>query len=251
MMTSGNTVLITGGATGIGLALAKEFLARKNSVIVCDLQEEKLASVRREFPEIATVLCDVNSPQDRERLLQTAQKDHGDLNVLVNNAGIVFWHSFLSPEPGLAERTLLEINTNLLAPIELTRLFLPPLLKRERAAIVNVTSGLALMPLAAEPVYCAAKAGLHSFSQSMRYQLKDTSVKVFEVLFSWVDTDMTRHVDTPKMTVDRVVLETFEGIQRDVGEIRIGQIDLLYWMNRLAPDWMFKRLNDRTPPHSG
>jgi short-subunit dehydrogenase involved in D-alanine esterification of teichoic acids len=130
-------------------------------------------------------------------------------------------------------------------------LFLPPLLKRERAAIVNVTSGLALMPLAAEPVYCAAKAGLHSFSQSMRYQLKDTPVKVFEVLFSCVDTDMTRHVDTPKLTVDRVVVETFEGIQRDVGEIRIGQIDLLYWMNRLAPDWMFKRLNDRTPAHSG
>ncbi len=251
MNTSGNTILITGGASGIGLALAKEFLARKNSVIICDLKEERIASVKKDFPEIAILPCNINSSEERQELLSTVQKNHPEINVLINNAGIVFWHNFLSPEPELQERTFLEINTNLLAPIELTRLFLPLLLKQERAAMVNITSGLALMPLAAEPVYCAAKAGLHSFSQSMRYQLKDTPVRVFEVLSSWVDTDMARNVNTPKMKVERVVAETFQGLEKDIEEIRIGQIDLLFWMNRLAPRWMFKRLNDHTPPHQG
>jgi short-subunit dehydrogenase involved in D-alanine esterification of teichoic acids len=251
MEMSRNTVLITGGVAGIGLALAKEFIARNNEVVVCDIQEEKLESVKKELPGIRTIACDINSSRDRERLLDTVQKKYSKLNILINNAGTVSWQNFLAPRLDLKDRILLEVNTNLLSPIELTRLFLPQLLKQERAALVNITSGLALMPLAAEPIYCAAKAGLHSFSQSMRYQLKDTPVRVFEVLSSWVDTDMARNVDTPKMTVERVVVETMEGLQKDVEEIRIGQIDLLYWMNRLAPHWMFKRLNDRTPPHQG
>jgi uncharacterized oxidoreductase len=131
----------------------------------------------------------------------------------------------------------------------LTRMFLPQLLKQKNAALINITSGLAYMPLAQEPVYCATKAGLHSFSQSIRYQLKDTSVRVFEVLSSWVDTDMARNVDTPKMTVDRMVTETFRGLEKNKEEIRIGQIDFLYAFSRLAPRWMFKRLNDNTPSH--
>lgn len=125
MKTSGNTVLITGGASGIGLALAKEFLARKNLVIICDLKKERLASVKKEFPEIGTIPCDVTSARDREKLLKTIKKDFPNLNILVNNAGVVFWHNFLSPGPNLAERILLEVNTNLLAPIELTRMFCP------------------------------------------------------------------------------------------------------------------------------
>jgi uncharacterized oxidoreductase len=251
MKTSGNTVLITGGASGIGLALAKDFLGRKNSVVICDLRAEKLASAKKALPGIGTVRCDVTSPRDREKLLKTVQKDFPQLNIFVNNAAVVFWHNFLAPRPDLAQRILLEVNTNLLGPIELTRMFLPQLLKRESSCLVNISSGLAYLPLALEPVYCATKAGLHSFSQSMRYQLKDTRVEVVEVLSSWVDTDMARNVDTPKMGADRMVAEFMRGLEAGREEIRIGQIDRLYFWSRLAPHWMLKKLNDNTPPHKG
>ena len=249
MKTSGNTILITGGASGIGLALAKEFLVRNNLVIICDLKKESLASVKKEFPEMGTILCDVNSPRHRERLLKTIKKDFPNLNILVNNAGVVFWHNFLLPEPNLAEQILLEVNTNLLAPIELTRMFLPQLLKRENSSFINISSGLAYVPLAQEPVYCATKSGFHSFTQSIRYQLKDTPIQVMEVLSSWVDTDMARNVDTSKLTPERVAAEVIKGMEGDQEEIHIGRIGLLYFLSRLAPHWILKKLNDNTPPH--
>ena len=249
MEMRGNTVLITGGAAGIGLALAKELIARDNQVVVCDLQKEKLNEAKKALPGVGAILCDINSERDREALLASVQKDYPKLNIFINNAGVVYWHHFLAPEPDLAARMALELNTNLASPIELTRLFLPHLLKQAKSAFVNVTSGLAYVPLAQEPAYCAAKAGLHSFSQSMRYQLKDTPVRVIEVLSSWVDTDMARNVETPKMTPEWVVAEILRGIEKDKEEIRIGKIDVLYFMSRLAPRWMFKNLNDHTPPH--
>lgn len=249
MKTSGNTVLITGGGSGIGLALAREFLARGNNVVVCDLKKEALDSVKKQFPEIGTVPCDVNSSKDRQRLLKVIEKRFPRTNILVNNAGVVFWHNFLAPRPDLPQRIRLEIETNLAAPIELTRLFLPCLLKQESACLMNLTSGLAYLPLAAEPVYCATKAGLHSFSQSMRYQLKHTKVKVVEVLSSWVDTEMARKVSTDKISAESVARETLQGLESGKGEIHIGKIDLLYFMSRLAPHWMFKSLNDHTPAH--
>ncbi|HUO57680.1 MAG TPA: SDR family NAD(P)-dependent oxidoreductase [bacterium] len=249
MEMKGNTVLITGGGAGIGLALAKELLARNNEVVVCDLQQEKLDAAKKQLPRIGTILCDVNSPRDREALLLTVQKDYPRLNIFVNNAGVVSWNNFLAPAPDLPERISLEVNTNLLAPMELTRLFLPQLLQGRKSALVNITSGLAYVPLAQEPIYCAAKAGLHSFSQSIRYQLKDTPVKVVEILSSWVDTDMARKVEADKMTTERVVKEILRGMEKDQEEIRIGKINVLYFMSRLAPHWMFKNLNDHTPAH--
>ena len=249
METSGNTVLITGGATGIGLALAKEFLSRGNKVVICDLKREKLAAAKKQLPGIGAIPCDVNSPQDRQKLLKTVDRQFPKMNILVNNAGVVFWHNFLAPRPDLPRRIRLEIETNLAAPIELTRLFLPRLLKQEGACLMNLTSGLAYVPLAAEPVYCATKAGLHSFSQSMRYQLKDTKVKVVEVLSSWVDTEMARKVDTKKISVERVARETLEGLAAGKEEIHIGSIGPLYFMFRLAPHAFWKWLNDHTPAH--
>ena len=249
METSGNTVLITGGATGIGLALAKEFLEHGNSVVVCDLKKEKLAAAKKQFPKIGVIRCDVNSPKDRQGLLKAVGRQFPKTNILVNNAAVVFWHNFLDPRPDLPQRIRLEIETNLAAPIELTRLFLPRLLKQESARLVNLTSGLAYVPLAAEPVYCATKAGLHSFSQSMRYQLKDTKVGVVEVLSSWVDTEMARKVDTDKISAERVARETLQGLEAGKEEIHIGKIDRLYFMSRLAPHWMLKSLNKNTPSH--
>jgi len=249
MNTSGNTVLITGGAAGIGLALAKELLTRKNLVIVCDLKEERLSSLKKEIPAVETLVCDVTLPSDRVRLLETVEKNFPKINFFVNNAGVAMWHNFLKPESDLDQKIQVEVNTNLLGPMELTRLFLPLLLKQEKSILVNVTSALAYLPLALEPVYCATKAGLHSFSQSLRYQLKGTPVQVVEVLSSWVDTEMAQNVDTKKINPERVATEVLKGIEGNREEIRIGLAGPLYYISRLAPKWMFNQINKNTPPH--
>jgi uncharacterized oxidoreductase len=247
MKTSGNRVLITGGASGIGLALAKAFAASGNEVVVCDWNADNLAAVKKDNPPIETLACDITSSPDREELLKKAVQRFPDLNVLVNNAGVSFRHSFLSPEPDLSGRIQREVNTNLLGPIELTRLFLPHLLRQERPVLVNISSALAYVPLSQWPLYCATKAGLHSFSQSLRFQLRGTPVEVVEVLPSYVDTDMMRDVDAPKLPPEKVAAEIIKGLGRGRREIRIGLSGALFYMSRLAPGWIFRQLNEKPP----
>ncbi len=224
----GHTVLITGGATGIGFALAKKFHAAGNSVIVVGRSEEKLAAAAAALPGISTCAADVSSVVDRERLVNT----YADVSILINNAGIQNIAPILQSTPHDIEH---ELDVNFLSPVLLCRAFLPLLLQRESAAIVNVSSGLALVPKQTASIYCASKAALHSFSKTLRWQLEGTEVKVFEVLPSVVDTAMTAGRGRAKISPDRLAEEFWQHFQRDRFEMRIGLVKLLALLHRIAP----------------
>ena len=183
MKLCGNTILITGGATGIGYALAEQFLARGNTVLLCGRREDRLKEVQKEHPEFIIKVCDVTNEQDREALFTWVSKEFPALNVLVNNAGIQRDIDILKGMGDLLTGES-EISVNLTAPIHLTARFVPFLLKQRAAAIINVSSGLALRPESAArmPIYTATKAGLHAFSISLRGQLMDSPVEVIELL---------------------------------------------------------------------
>ncbi len=247
MKTCGNTVLITGGGSGIGLALAMEFLIRQNTVVVCDHKARRLLEAKKSTPGLQTIHCDVRSPAQRKRLLAAVVKKFPKINVLVNNAAVSHWQDFVAPEQNQEARVLQQIETNLLAPIELTRLFLPTLLKQDFAAVVYLSSGQAYVPLSRKAVYAATKAAIHSFSQSIRYQLKDRPVFVMEALPSWVDTDMIRDLAIKKMPPEKVAREILEGLEENREELRIGLSGLLFYFSRLMPRMMWKKFNDYAP----
>jgi len=188
MNLGSNTVLITGGASGIGLALAARFLDAGSRVIVVGRVNDKLVEAQQRYPGVDVRAVDVSRPEDRVALRDWALAAHPELNVIVNNAGIQRRVSLVDGEPWDATRE--EIAINLEAPIHICRLFMEHLLKQPRAAIVNVGSGLAFAPLAAAPIYCATKAAIHSFTLSLRHQLRSTSIEVIEIVPPAVNTDL-------------------------------------------------------------
>ena len=188
MDLSSNTVLITGGASGIGFALAERFLRAGSEVILCGRREEKLKEAREKHPEIRIHVCDLARESDRVALFDRAVKELPQLNVLVNNAGIQLRTSLAEPREW--DRIRQEIAINFEAPVHLSMLFLPHLLDQPRAAIINVTSGLGFSPLARVPVYSATKAAMHSFTLSLRQQLSGAPIEVIEIIPPAVDTDL-------------------------------------------------------------
>jgi uncharacterized oxidoreductase len=188
MKTEANTVLITGGASGIGFALAEKFAQAGNTVLICGRREDKLKEAKAKLPQLHTLACDVGLPEGRRALADWATRDFPKLNVLVNNAGIQQRIALQSPPDWESLRAELAINLD--APIHLAALLIPHFLKRKEAAIVNVTSGLAFTPLANVPVYSATKAALRSFTLSLRHQLAGTPVEVVEIIPPAVDTDL-------------------------------------------------------------
>lgn len=183
-----NTVLITGGATGIGLALAERFIQAESSVIICGRREEKLKEAQSKYPQLHIRVCDVSNPAERTALFTWVTETNPGLNILINNAGI---QQRILLQQGPDWETLgEEVAINLEAPIHLSTLFIPHLLKQKRSAIINVTSGLSFVPLANIPVYCATKAALHSFTLSLRHQLAETPIRVIEIIPPAVNTDL-------------------------------------------------------------
>ena len=189
MRMTGNTILVTGGGSGIGLAQAKRYAARDNRVVISGRRAEALAAAKRDTSALETLRGDVSSEAGRVALAQEALARFPTLNVLVNNAGIQNRPApLLQPQDWSAHRA--ELATNLDAPLHLTMLLLPHLAKAPFGAIVNVTSGLAFAPIAFMPTYCLTKAALHSFTLSLRHQLKDTALDVVEIVPPAVNTDL-------------------------------------------------------------
>ncbi len=189
MKLNGRCVLITGGATGIGFALAKRFWSAGTQVIICGRRGDRLAAAERELPGIVTMRYDIAHEDERTRLAERVLAEFPEVNVLVNNAGIQN-----RPPPLIEEQDWKiyerELSTNLAAPIHLSMLFVQHLARTSEAAIITVTSGLAFSPLAFMPTYCATKAALHSFTLSLRHQLRNTGVSVIEVVPPKVQTDL-------------------------------------------------------------
>lgn len=173
---SENTILITGGTSGIGYALAAQLLERGNTVLVTGRTEERLAAVRQSLPGVHTYVCDQRDPAAIGRLCSDATRGFPKLNILINNAGIGLKLN-LNDTGGELEDLEKEIKTNLTGPIQMVEQFLPQLKRQKSAAIVNVTSGLAFVPMPLKPIYCATKAAMHSYTQSLRVQLKNSSVE--------------------------------------------------------------------------
>jgi uncharacterized oxidoreductase len=225
MDTSGNTVLITGGATGIGLALAENLVERGNEVIVCGRRRDKLDAAKAKVPRLHVRACDVTDSRARTSLVKWAMSTFPALNVLVNNAGIQRAVDLHAGARDLDDADA-EIATNLTAPLHLAALVVSHFRTKDHAAIVNVTSGLAFTPLAAVPVYCATKAALHSLSVTLRHQLRDTSVRVFEVAPPMVATELSgrrRSADpAAMMTAAEVANGLLAAMEKDVYEVALG-----------------------------
>jgi uncharacterized oxidoreductase len=189
MQMTDNTILITGGASGIGLALAAAFLARGNRVIIAGRRQAALDAAVAAHPGLHAYVLDVEDPAAIRAFAARITRDHPALNVLVNNAGIMRAEDLTAPPTDLtdAEAT---IATNLLGPIRLSAALLPHLRAQGRATIINVTSGLAFVPLAMTPTYSATKAALHSYTMSQRHQLRDTGIAVLELAPPMVQTDL-------------------------------------------------------------
>lgn len=188
MKLESNTVLITGGATGIGFALAERFLQAGSTVAICGRREDKLNEAKTKYPQLITHVCDVANAGERVALCEWASQTLPALNVLINNAGIQQRYALQQQSDWTTIHN--EIAINLDAPIHLSSLFIPLLMKQSQSYILNVSSGLAFAPLAFAPVYCATKAALHSFTLSMRHQLAGTPIEVIEIIPPAVNTDL-------------------------------------------------------------
>ena len=251
MRITGNTVLITGGATGIGYALAEAFLNADNEVIICGRRKLKLDEAKRKLPRVHLKRIDVSREDEREALFRWVTSNFGNINVLINNAGIQRQFDFTSPKVAEATRSKDdEVAVNFVAPVRLCALFAPKLLKRKRAAIVNVSSGLAFVPIAMMPVYCATKAAIHSFTISLRHQLRDTSIRVFEAAPPTTDTELDRSFAGEEehayrgITAQEVAAAIMEGIKADTEEIIIGQAQRLYKAALRNSESIFNHMND-------
>jgi uncharacterized oxidoreductase len=247
MKLEGNTILVTGGSSGIGLELASQLLQRDNQVIVTGRDQAALDAAGKRLPRLHTIRSDVRDPQAIAALHREVVARFPRMNVLVNNAGVmrkINLQAFDADHQDIAE----EIEINLSGAIRMVMQFLPHLGAQDQAAIVNVSSGLAFNPYPIAPVYGATKAGLHSFTQSLRVQLQRTSVKVFELAPPAVDTPLN-HVfaeelrGTPLMGVEKLVAEALRGMERDRLEIQVGFAKVSKLMSRLAPGFILKQLS--------
>lgn len=185
---SGNTILITGGTSGIGLGLAKRFHAEGNTVVIAGRREQLLADITAQHPGMDSVALDVTDADAMRTAVARVFAAHPDLNVVINNAGIMLPEDLSDPAHlEIAERT---VTTNLVGPIRLLTQVIPFLTARPAATIINVSSGPAFVPLPMTPTYCATKAAIYSFAQSLRVQLADTGVQVIELVPPGVQTDL-------------------------------------------------------------
>jgi uncharacterized oxidoreductase len=185
MELSKNKILITGGATGIGLGLTERFLLENNTVIICGRRADVLKEVTDQYPQVIAYVCNLALESDRIALFDWLNNEHADLNVVVNNAGIQNWMAL--EDESFYQKAVSEIETNIVAPLHLITLLsnLPKL-----KTIMNVTSGLAFVQLTKVPVYCATKAFLRSFTLSLRYLLQPKGIEVIEIIPPALNTDL-------------------------------------------------------------
>ncbi len=248
MNLTGNTILITGGSRGIGLGMAKEFLAANNKVIITGRNMDKLQKAKDELSDLTIIQSDVSDPDSVQKLYDQVSKDFPDLNVLINNAGVMATIDLQNHALSSDELTR-ELDINVKGTIWMNDAFLPLLKKNKNSATVTVSSGLGFVPLPISPIYCATKAALHSYTLSLRAQLSNTDVKVFELAPPATETDILDSFEAEDMegvsmmTVEAMVSDFLKGFAKDKLEICPGQASQLKFMSRFFPGFILKQLS--------
>ena len=239
MKISGNKILITGGASGIGRGLAEQFVSEDNVVIICGRRADALDDAKRVIPGIITRECDLSREEDRHSLFQWVTTEHPDLNILINNAGIQQWMKI--SDENFYERSMEEINTNLVAPLHLCHLFLK---LSSLKTMVNVSSGLAFVPMAKVPVYSATKSFIHSWTLSLRHLLNEKNIEVIEIIPPALNTDLGgKGLHDAFPPVSEFVEAVFKQLREGKNEITFGMSDSL---TQIGPDGLkavFARMN--------
>ncbi len=234
------TALVTGGSSGIGLALAGALRARGSRVLICGRDDTKLVEAARLVPGLETVRCDLSREDGLNALVEEVQTRFGGLSLLINNAAVQLNYVFPNTDPSATAMNVKEeLAININAPIILTARLLPFLSEQPESAVVNLSSGLALAPKKSAAVYCASKAGLRTFTKALRYQLEDAErgVRVVEVMLPLVATPMTQGRGNPrlKLSPERVAREVLAGLEAGRSDIRVGGVKAFMWLHRLTP----------------
>lgn len=239
MNISNNKILITGGASGIGLGLTERFLAENNTVIICGRRVDVLAEVAQKHPNVITKVCDLSLPSERKALYDWIAEEHSDLNVLVNNAGIQQWMSI--EDELFFEKAQSEITTNIEAPLHLTSLFIQ---LSSLTTIINVTSGLSFVPLVKVPVYSATKAFFHSFTLSLRQMLQHKNIEVIEMIPPALNTDLGgKGLHDTAPPVSAFVAAVFEQLKEGKTELTFGFSESLSKADPAGIQAIFNRMN--------
>jgi uncharacterized oxidoreductase len=234
------TILITGGSAGIGLAFALKFVELGNEVIVTGRRQAVLDEVKAQYPKLHTIQSDVANPEQIAALAARVKADFPNLDVLMNNAGIMRYENLKAPAADLAALTA-EMDINVGGVIRMTSAFID-ILTANKGTVINVSSALAFAPLPATPIYSATKAAIHSYTQSLRFQLEESGVEVIELMPPGVKTALS--ADLPEggllslITTDELVKQSFASLKAGALEIRPGQSKTLALMRRLAPDFI-------------
>jgi uncharacterized oxidoreductase len=243
MNLTGRTILITGGSAGIGLAFELKFVELGNEVVVTGRRQAVLDDVKAKYPKLHTIQSDVADSAQIAALARRVKAEFPKLDVLMNNAGIMLHKNLKVPAADLDGLTT-EIDINLSGTIRTTSAFID-ILTANKGTLINVSSGLAFVPLSSAPIYCATKAAVHSYTQSLRFQLEET-VEVIELMPPAIKTALS--ADLPEgglvalITTDELLKQTFAAFKKGKLEIRPGQANLLALMRRLAPGFMNRQL---------
>ena len=242
MKTQNNTILITGGGSGIGLETARKFSALGNKVIIAGRNIEKLNAAAASLTNVSVIQCDVTIETELDALVKHIEAYYPEFNILINNSGSAHQYS-LAQNSNAYDGARKEIDINYLAPVRLTEKLLPHLKSKKESAVINITSVVAIVPWAMMPTYSASKAALQSYTRLLRLSLSKSPVKVFEVLPPLVDTEFTKNIPVEKLSPSAVADAIVNGLATDKYEIRIGFAENMYNINKESPEKAFNMLN--------
>lgn len=247
MELTNNTILVTGGTSGLGLELATQLLALGNTVLITGRDQARLDQTQKQLPKVHTFRSDVSDPAAIALLFQQTTQQFPDLNILINNAGEMRRLDLLDPAIDQDDANR-EIAINLSGPVRMVQAFLPHLRTKNVAAIMNVSSGLAFIPFPISPIYGATKAGLRAYTQALRVQLKRTNIKVFELIAPAANTPLAAKFaneisSSMAMDADKLIQVAIKGMMKNKYEIYPGMSGFLRFMSRLAPSLMLSQMS--------